>query len=254
MFLFVNELGRSLSTSNSTFTDSKDSKDEQDLQFSDLDDMEDEECDKLDSDCEKSGQDDLPTCSPPKRDCNPDIPLHSNFTSFPCGLKSLGPLNPDYLDPLGSKPQQQQSSPQSTSINTVALSHFDSSEKPRIWSLARTAAAGVVLGTQHVGDVRTGPVDCQMQGVRLPTVGAVQCGELKGLQDPTNLSNTESLFQEGLQGIHKTYNSGSYKTLQLHSSSYPGLTESCQYSSMEGTAFLCLQFITQLEKDWATAL
>lgn len=222
-------------------TDSKDSKDERDLQFSDLDDIEDEDCDRLDSDCEKSGQDDLSTSSPPKRDCNPDLPLHSNFPSFPCGLKSLGALNPDYLDPLSSKPQQQQPSPQSTSINTVALSHFEASEKPRIWSLARTAAAGVVLGTQHGGDVRTGPVDCQMQGVRLPTIGGVQCGELKGLQDPTSLSNTESLYQEGLQGINKAYSSGSYKTLQLHSSSYPGLTESCQYSSMEGTAFLCLQ-------------
>ncbi|XDV18189.1 hypothetical protein PO909_023942 [Leuciscus waleckii] len=173
---------------------SKDSKDEQDLQFSDLDDIEDEDC-----------QDDLPTSSPPKRDCNPDLPLHSNFPSFPCGLKSLGPLNPDYLDPLGSKQQQQQPSPQSTSINTVTLSHFESSEKPRIWSLARTAVTGVVLGTQNGGDVRTGPVDCQMQGLRLPTVEGVQCGELKGLQDPTNLSNTESLYQEGLQGIHKAY-------------------------------------------------
>lgn len=224
----------------SSCIDSKDSKDEQDLQFSDLDDIEDEDCDKLDSDCEKSGQDDLSTSSPPKRDRNPDLPLHSNFPSFPCGLKSLGPLNPDYLDPMGSKQQQQQPSPQSTSINTVTLSHFESTEKPRIWSLARTAVTGVVLGTQNGGDVRTGPVDCQMQGLRLPTVEGVQCGELKGLQDPTNLSNTETLYQEGLQGIHKAYSSGSYKTLQLHSSSYPGLTESCQYSLMEGTASLCL--------------
>lgn len=207
-----------------SYSDSKDSKDERDLQFSDLDDIEDEECDKLDSDCEKSGQDDLPTSSPPKRDCNPDL----NFSSFSCGLKSL---NADYLDPLGSKPQhQQQSSPQSTSISTVALSHFETSEKPRIWSLARTAAAGVVLGTHHGGDG-----DCQMQAVRLPTVGGGQCGELKGIQDPTNLSNTESLYQEGLQGIHKAYSSGSYKNLQIHSSSYPVLPESCQYS-MEGTS------------------
>ncbi|XP_051511052.1 iroquois-class homeodomain protein IRX-6-like isoform X1 [Myxocyprinus asiaticus] len=204
--------------------DSKDSKDERDLQFSDLDDIEDEDCDKLDSDCEKSGQDDLLTSSPPKRDCNPDLPLHSNFTYFPCGLKSLGPVNPDHLDPLGPKPHQQQSSPQSTSTSTVALSHCEVSEKPRIWSLARTAAAGVVLGTQH-GDARTEPVDCQMQGVRLPTVGGGQSRDL---------SNIESLYQEGLHGIHKGYSSGSYKTLQLHSSTYPVLTESCQYSSMEG--------------------
>ncbi|XP_051566893.1 iroquois-class homeodomain protein IRX-6-like isoform X1 [Myxocyprinus asiaticus] len=205
--------------------DSKDCKDEQDLQFSDLDEIEDEDCDKLDSDCEKSGQDDLPTSSPPKRDCNPDLPLHSNFASFSCGLKSLGPVNPDYPDPLGSKTQQQQPSPQSTSISTVALSHFEASEKPRIWSLARTAAAGVVLGTQHGGDLRTGPADCQMQGVRLPTVREGQSGDL---------SNTESIYQEGLQGIHKAYSSGNFKTLQLHSSSYPILTESCQYSSVEG--------------------
>ncbi|KAI7814711.1 iroquois-class homeodomain protein IRX-6a isoform X1 [Triplophysa rosa] len=208
--------------------DSKDSKDERDLQFSDLDDIEDEECDKLDSDCEKSGQDDVPASSPPKRDCNPNL----NFSSFPCGLKSLGALNPDYLDPLGSKPQQQPS-PQSTSVSTVALSHFETSEKPRIWSLARTAAAGVVLGAHHGGDVRTGSGDCQMQAARIPTVGGGQCGELKGLQDPINLSNTESLYQEGLQGIHKAYSSGSYKNLQIHSSTYPVLPESCQYS-MEG--------------------
>ncbi|TRY56505.1 hypothetical protein DNTS_015654 [Danionella cerebrum] len=208
-----------------TTKDPKDSKEE--LQFSDLDDIEDEDCDKLDSDCEKSGQDDLPYSSPPKRDCNPDLPLHSNFPSFPCGLKSLGPLNSDYLDGLGSKAQQQQQvSPQS-----VALSHFESSEKPRIWSLARTAAAGVVLGSQHAAEVRTGPVDCQIQGVSLPTIIGAQLGETKRLQDPTNLSNTESLFQERL---HKAYSSGSYKAMQLPSSAYPGLTESCQYSSMEG--------------------
>lgn len=214
-----------LSTFHCSCIDSKESKDEQDLQFSDLDDIEDEECDKLDSDCEKSGQDDLATSSPPKRDCNPEL----NFSSFPCGLKNLGPLNSDYLDPLGSKPQQ--SSPQSSSISTVALSHFETSEKPRIWSLARTAAAGVVLAAQQ-GDVRIGPGDCQMQTVRLHTVGGGQCGEL---QNPTNLSNTENLYQEGLQGIHKAYTIGSYKNLQIHSSSYPVLSESCQYSSMEGT-------------------
>ncbi len=66
-----------------SYTDSKESKDERDLQFSDLDDIEDEDCDKLDSDCEKSGQDDLSTSSPPKRDCNPDLPLHLNFHLFP---------------------------------------------------------------------------------------------------------------------------------------------------------------------------
>ncbi|XP_017579456.1 iroquois-class homeodomain protein IRX-6a isoform X1 [Pygocentrus nattereri] len=229
--------------------DSKDCKEERDLRLSDLDDIEDEDedCDKLDSDCEKSGQDALalaqpsvPTSTPPKRDCNADLPVPSGFPSFPCGLKGVTALVPDYLDPLGSKQQQQQPPTLSTSMGPISLSHFQASsdQKPRIWSLAQTAASGVVLGSTHnAGEIRTGGGvgNCQLQTSRVPVVGTGgQCGDAKGLQDPTSLGNTESLFEEGAQGLNKAYNTGSYRGLQLHCSSYQALTDSCQYSSMEG--------------------
>ncbi|KAI4903098.1 hypothetical protein NFI96_030617, partial [Prochilodus magdalenae] len=226
--------------------DPKDCKEERDLCLSDLDDMDDddEDRDKLDSDCEKSGQDavalaqpSVPT--PPKRDCSADLPVPSGFPSFPCGLKGVTALVPDYLDPLGSK-QQQQQQPLTlpASMGSVSLSHFQTSpdQKPRIWSLARTAASGVALGsTQHAGELRTGAGNCQLQASRLAAVGTGgQCGEVKGLQEPTNLGNTESLFEEAAQGLSKAYSTGSYRGLQLHCSSYQALTDSCQYSSMEG--------------------
>ncbi|XP_056135176.1 iroquois-class homeodomain protein IRX-6a [Lampris incognitus] len=225
--------------------DSSDCKDEKDLRLSDLEDMEEEECDKLESDCEKVAPDEQElhramavSGAAPKRDCSSELHLSlaNSFHPFPCTIKSvasLPPLPSDFLDPVVSKP------PSSTvPTGTVSLSHFETSDKPRIWSLARTAASGVILSPQNGSELRTGNLagDCQLQGIRLPMAPTGHCGGIRSLNEPSNVSNAENPFQEGPSLHSKVYSSGSYshKGLQLHCSSYPALPDTCQFSTTEG--------------------
>ncbi|KAG9341965.1 hypothetical protein JZ751_018282 [Albula glossodonta] len=216
--------------------DSKDCKQEKDLQLSDLDDMEDDDCDKLDSDSEKISHGELAPHRPmagelPKRDCNGMLAPLSSFHSFACNNKNVASLASDLLEPAATKP--------STTVpaGTVALSHFEASEKPRIWSLAHTAATGAVLGPHHANDLRTGnaSADCNLRTARHLMANSEQCGEQGGLQDTINVAAMENSFQEGPQPQNKVYTSNfAHKPLQLHSSSYPVLSDTCQYSSIKG--------------------
>lgn len=223
--------------------DSVDCKEEKDLRLSDLEDMDEDDCDKLDNGCEKvtTGEGDLQRAmaasgAPPKKDCASDLQLSltNSFHPFPCGVKSIAALPPlptDFLDPAGSK------APPSIGLTgTVSLSHFETSDKPRIWSLARTAAAGVVLSPQHHGsEPRTGSLsgDCQLQSNRLAGAPTVHCGGLRGLHEP---GSAESPFPEAAPLHSKVYGSYSHKEFQLHCSSYPTLPDTCQYSTIEGTS------------------
>ncbi|XP_062845899.1 Iroquois homeobox protein 6a [Trichomycterus rosablanca] len=211
-----------------------DLKDERDLHLSDLDDLEDEDedLDKLDSDCEKSNQDaaplskpSLPAFSPPRRDC-PELPPPSTFSAFPCKMKSVMALVPDYLDPLCSIQQSQQLPSLPASIGSVSMSD----QKPRIWSLARTAAPEI---GQRGQEIQAG---IKTEAARVPRVGSGEhCGNAKGLQDPSILGETESLFEKAAQGANKVYSTASYRGLQRHCSSYQASTNSCQFSTMEGS-------------------
>ncbi|XP_034437510.1 LOW QUALITY PROTEIN: iroquois-class homeodomain protein IRX-6a [Hippoglossus hippoglossus] len=227
--------------------DSSDCKDEKDLHLSDLDDMDGDDCDKLDSDSEKGAADeqDLQRAMavsgvPQKRDCSSELQLSlaNSFHAFPCaikGLTTLPPLPSDFLDPVESK------APSSTgpTAGTLSLSHFEASDKPRIWSLARTAASGVILSPQqHGSELRTGSSigDCQLQSNRLSGAPMGQCGGMRGLHEAISVTNAESPFSEGSSLHSKVYGTGSYshKGLQLHCSSYAALQDTCQYSSIEG--------------------
>lgn len=210
--------------------------------------MDEDDCDKLDSDCEKVAADDQDlqramavSGTPQKRDCSSELHLSltNSFHAFPCAIKSvttLPSLPPDFLDPVVSK------APSSASLTgTVSLSHFEASDKPRIWSLARTAASGVILSPQqHGSELRTGNSsgDCQLQSTRLSGAPTGQCGSMRGLHESSNVTNTGSLFPEGLSLHSKVYATGSYshKDLQLHCSSYATLPDTCQYSTIEGTS------------------
>ncbi|XP_013863429.1 Iroquois homeobox protein 6a isoform X2 [Austrofundulus limnaeus] len=225
---------------------SPDCKEEKDLHLSDLEDMEEDDCDKLDSDCEKVAADeqDLHTAmavpgAHQKRDCSAELHLSLNNSfhsslSFPSAIKSLTTLPPlpsDFLDPGVSKA----ASLTGPSAGTVSLSHFEASDKPRIWSLARTAASGVILSPQqHGSELRTGSLtgDCQLQSARLSGAPTGQCGATRALHDS---GNTESSFPEGSSLHSKVYGTSSYnhKGLQLHSSPYVTVPDTCQYPSIE---------------------
>ncbi|XP_041917251.1 iroquois-class homeodomain protein IRX-6a isoform X2 [Alosa sapidissima] len=228
-----------------TTKDSKDFKEEKELHLSDLDDIEDDDCDKLDSDCEKLSQDEqvlqtAMSAAPPKRDCNPELSLTS-FPTFPCSIKGVTALTTDFLEPITSGKSPSSGIP----TCSVSLSHFESSDKPRIWSLARTAATSCLQDA----NLRTGnpAVNCQLQAARIPGTGGGHCRDLRGLQDSANnLPSAESPYQEGPLTAtaaappppphNKVYHAGSYthKALQLHCSSYPALTDTCQYTSIDG--------------------
>ncbi|XP_054626884.1 iroquois-class homeodomain protein IRX-6a isoform X3 [Dunckerocampus dactyliophorus] len=217
--------------------DSSDCKDEKDLHLSDLDDMDEDDCDKLDSECEKvvSDEQDLHRVgalpgSPPKRDCSSELHLNvsnSFHHTFPCTIKtSLPPLPSDFLDP-----------PKTT--GNLTLSHFEVSDKPRIWSLARTAASSVILSPQHAAELRTGNSsgDCQLQRLSgAPNAPSGQCGLMRGLQDASSVPNAASPFPEGPSLHSKVYGLSSYnhKGLQLHCPSYAALPDTCQYATTEG--------------------
>ncbi|CAL9702023.1 unnamed protein product [Knipowitschia caucasica] len=210
-----------------------DCKEGKDLQLSDLDDLEDEDCDKLDSDCEKATGDDADlqqaltiSGSLQKRDSELNLSLSNTFQpSFSCPIKSsLPPLMTSYPDPVVSR----SSSPMGT------LSHFESSDKPRIWSLARTAALGVILSPQqqppHGSELRTGS-SCQLQGARLPVSPNGQCAGIRGLNHEN--SNPENSFSSESSLHPKVYGAGSYshKSIHLHCSSYTGLTDTYPYTT-----------------------
>ncbi|XP_037553498.1 iroquois-class homeodomain protein IRX-6a [Nematolebias whitei] len=221
---------------------SPDCKEEKDLHLSDLEDMDEDDCDKLDSDCEKVAADEQElqramavSEAPQKRDCSSELhlSLSNSFHSFPCAIKgvtTLPPLPSDFLDPVVSKA----SALSSPSAGTVSLSHFEASDKPRIWSIARTAASGVILNPQqHDLELRTGSLtgDCQLQSTRLSGASAGQCGT-RGLHDS---GSTESSFTEGSSLHSKVYGTSNYnhKGLHLHSSSYAAVPDTCQYPSLE---------------------
>lgn len=214
--------------------------------------MDEDDCDKLDSDCEKVGADEQDlhrvmavSGAPQKRDCSSELHLSltNSFHAFPCAIKgvtALPPLPSDFLDPVVSK-----AASSNGNGGTLSLSHFEASDKPRIWSLARTAASGVILSPQqHGSELRTGNStgDCQLRSTRLTGDPTGQCGGMRGLHESSSVTNTESPFPEGSSLHSKVYGTGSYshKDLQLHCSSYPALPDTCQYSTIEGmSSYTC---------------
>lgn len=206
--------------------------------------MDEDECDKLDNDCEKAaaGDEELERAmaasgGSQKKDCGSDLQLNltNNFHSFPCAIKSvtaLPPLPSDFLDPAAST----KAPPSIGLTGTVTLSHFETSDKPRIWSLAHTAASGVILSPQHHGtaELKAGNLsgDC-LQSNRLIGAPTGHCGGLRG---PHDSGNAESPFSERSSLHSKVYGSYSHKELQLHCSAYPTLPDTCQYSTIEGTS------------------
>ncbi|XP_036390401.1 iroquois-class homeodomain protein IRX-6-like [Megalops cyprinoides] len=211
--------------------DSKDCKEEKELQLSDLDDMEDDDCEKLDTDREKVSHGELGlhrsmAGDHAKRDCHGMLAPLNNFHAFACNNKSVATLPSDLIEPMVTKPSV------TGPGGAISLSHFEVSEKPRIWSLAHTAATSVILGPHHSSDVKTGNIttECPLQTVM---ASSGHCGELRGHLETSPMENS---FREGPRSQNKAYSSSSFthKPLQLHCSSYPVISDTCQYSSTEG--------------------
>lgn len=208
--------------------DSRECKEEKDLHLSDLEDMDDDDCDKLQSECAKAvgEQRDLqralaPPGAPHRRDCGSELQLLNVGDSFQgfqgCGLKPS--LPPDFLEPLvpPKAPTSASSAASSSSSSLVlagapTLSHFEVADKPRIWSLARTAASGVLLSPELRATEPGG--DCQLQEEQV--LGVAQA---------------HSLFPQGGATLHHKL----YSATAGYGSTYSLLPETCQYSTGPGT-------------------
>uniref|UniRef100_A0A8C9REK9 Iroquois homeobox 6a n=1 Tax=Scleropages formosus TaxID=113540 RepID=A0A8C9REK9_SCLFO len=208
---------------------------DKDLRLSDLDEMDEEDCEKLDSDCEKASQEQqglqtpMPG-GPAKRDCSGTMVPPSNFHTFSSSNKALSSIAPDFLGPVGVK------SLSAALPAASVLPPFDVPGKPLIWSPARTADVSMLTGLPQDSGLRTGSagVDCQLQSSSVPMAG--RCREPGASQDGAGLPPTESAFREGPPAHGKAYSPAGFtsKNLQLQCPSYPLLSDTCHYLSVEG--------------------
>ncbi|KAM4721143.1 iroquois-class homeodomain protein IRX-6 [Rhinophrynus dorsalis] len=112
---------------------------------------------------------------------------------------------------------------------------FETSEKPRIWSLAHTAGAGItVVDDEENNDKRSLNTDCLF--LRKQQSAHALCNEVRALHTVKTQTLTESA-SKGLSQPTKIYKTSKFNIQSFHlSSSYPSLGETCQYSSAaEGT-------------------
>ncbi|KAJ8372198.1 hypothetical protein AAFF_G00293730 [Aldrovandia affinis] len=199
--------------------DLEDEEEEEDLGLRDLEDEEEEEDhSKADGDGVSREDPGVPRSEATgilKRDRSSVSPLPNALRAFPCSRGASG-RPADLPEPAVPEP--------TPPTDSVTLSHFDVPEKPPIWSPARLA-----LRLHGDGQVRTGNggPDCQGPAGKPVRAGAGQ-GREPGGQGARRLPSVESSCQSGLRS-HFTH-----KPLQLHCSSYPALTNTHQYSPIEG--------------------
>uniref|UniRef100_A0A8C9UXT8 Homeobox domain-containing protein n=1 Tax=Scleropages formosus TaxID=113540 RepID=A0A8C9UXT8_SCLFO len=218
----------------------EDSCKQKELPLRDADYMEDEVCDKLGSDCEKAPeeeqnrQEDV-SRERPKKDINGTLALPRYFGTFPYNDKIAGTSAQEFVDPTEGKV------PTSAPPGSVEVLPCEVAEKPRIWSLAHTAAAGLLETPLQSSELKTDRTSnsSQLQTLRFPATRSGPCAEVRGHHDVTQQADMENSFRKSLLSHRKCYaNYFSQSPLQLQCSSYSILSDACQYSS--AAAFPCV--------------
>ncbi|KAL4658742.1 iroquois-class homeodomain protein IRX-6-like [Arapaima gigas] len=200
---------------------------EKDLPVSDVDDMDNEVCDKLGSDFEK-GPEEQDFSRVPKRDLNGTMALPRHFSNFPYTNKPACAPMPDFIDSRGGK------MPGTAPADCVEMLSCEVAEKPRIWSLAHTAAAGLLEAPLHSSESKTNAtsVISQQQAGRCSAARGGLCAEARGHDEATPQTNMQDIFQKSLLSHRKCYTTYfSQSPLQLQRSSCPILPDTHQYSS-----------------------
>ncbi|XP_023695489.1 Iroquois homeobox protein 6a-like isoform X2 [Paramormyrops kingsleyae] len=198
---------------------SKDSKDKE-LPLSDEDDVDDEGCGKGDDDCQASDEErglrHAVAREPPERDCSGMLGLPSHLGMFACSEKHMAAA--DFMRSVEVK------TPAGVGSISTDPPHFQTSEKPRIWSLAHTAASGTLRSPHPSKELSTSnvAVNCSPQPAMVPVTRGGQCAELKGQQELPNA-------QSHKKGHGTAFNQ---KPPQLHCASYPMLSD--HFVSAEG--------------------
>uniref|UniRef100_UPI00398F3072 Iroquois homeobox protein 6a n=1 Tax=Pristiophorus japonicus TaxID=55135 RepID=UPI00398F3072 len=191
--------------------DEKEYRNDKELRLSDLDDLEDDESEKLESDQEKTPSEVNPRrglAESEESDCN--VSPQSNQHTFSCS-KNNSTLGSDFLETITNKPLV------SIARNNLPQ-RFGTAEKPRIWSLAHTAASNTLVGCQS-GQSRTGRYCAEVR----PSQGTVsQVDDIISLGDSSQAARILRTSAFNLQTL--------VATGQLHCASYPAL-DNCQYTS-----------------------
>ncbi|XP_015274418.1 PREDICTED: iroquois-class homeodomain protein IRX-6 [Gekko japonicus] len=206
--------------------DPKSCKEEKELRLSDLEDLDDEEPEtKAEAEPKHPHQERPVMVSSALAECeknNCGLTPPSHFRVFSCTKSDL-PTSGDFLSHKGA---------------TLASSlgghsqPYETPEKPRIWSLAHTAGANVIVGPAVNSGPRTESPDCLVLRGRLPGAGG-QCGEEKTLG---GLVRTQPIHDKALEELSqptKLFRNSTFnlQSISLNCASYPMLGETCQYSA-----------------------
>nr|XP_033798789.1 iroquois-class homeodomain protein IRX-6 [Geotrypetes seraphini] len=202
--------------------DQKSFKEEKELRLSDLEDLDDDGSDKVHSD-QKSDLRETSSITglaeSEKSDCS--LTFSNNFHTFSYRKTNATSVS-GFLEPVGPKSSDQ-------------VENYQVTEKPRIWSLAHTAGASVIVNSQN-DDQRTVSPDCLLVRGGQPAPG--QCSEVRPLHSVRPQPSNENAFEE-IPHSTKIFKTSSFRlqSLQLNCASHPVLGETCQYSSgVEGFA------------------
>ncbi|XP_020368283.1 iroquois-class homeodomain protein IRX-6a [Rhincodon typus] len=186
----------------------KEYRDDKELRLSDLDDFDDDESGKMDQDkapCGISARQALVETE--GSDCSVSPP--GNPHTFSCS-KGDSSLAPHFLETNSNKP------PVSTA-STSLQQRFGTAEKPRIWSLAHTAASNTLVACES-GHSRTVRYCAEVR----PSQATVnQVDDILSLRDSSHAAHILRTSAFNLQTL--------VATGQLHCTSYPAL-DNCQYT------------------------
>nr|XP_056718732.1 iroquois-class homeodomain protein IRX-6 [Euleptes europaea] len=199
---------------------------EKELRLSDLEDMDDEEPEtKAENELKHPHQDrplviDSTLAECEKSNCGLTPPSH--FRVFSCAKSDLASSG-DFLSHKGVT--------LASSLSGHGQS-YETPEKPRIWSLAHTAGANVVVGPAVNPGQRTESPDCLVLRGRLPGAGG-QCGEEKTLGGLVRTQPVHDKALEELSQPTKIFRNSAFnlQSISLNCASYPMLGETCQYSA-----------------------
>uniref|UniRef100_K7FHH7 Iroquois homeobox 6 n=1 Tax=Pelodiscus sinensis TaxID=13735 RepID=K7FHH7_PELSI len=203
--------------------DQKSFKEEKDLRLSDLDDLDEDEADKTESDRKNAHQAassaSAAAAESEKSDCSMTPPI--NFHALPCNRPVPGPGG-DFLEIVGQRAAHV--------VGTISQGRqYDTTDKPRIWSLAHTAGANVLVGPP-AAQQRTASPDCVLGRGRHPVSG--HSPEARPLPSLRTQPTADGAFEERPQPTKIFRNSTfNLQSIQLSCASYPVLGETCPYSS-----------------------
>ncbi|KAM6430259.1 iroquois-class homeodomain protein IRX-6 [Liasis olivaceus] len=205
--------------------DPKICKEEKELQLSDLEDLDEEESDmKAEDELKHLHQDGLiigrELTESEKSSCTGSPASH--FHAFSCA-KQHSPITGDFLGYKGNTI--------TGSLGTQGQL-YEAPEKPRIWSLAHTAGANMIVGSTSNPAQRTESPDCLLLRGRCSGTDG-QCSEGRPLG---NLVRTQPIHDKALEELPqpaKIFKSSTFnlQSIALNYASYPVLGETCQYAA-----------------------